>query len=156
MINKNMAAILGMDIPEEIMHREIIEIPPHEIVSVDNPNLPAMHDINRKQLQGEHELQQVIDFTLGYQKTLFDDVGSIEPKYRSRSIEVANATMGIALDAIKVKLKTQEEKKKIRLKEAEFVPPSQKASGDTTNNWFVGSREELIAAVTVDVDDDDE
>jgi len=154
MINKNMASILGMDIPEETA-TEIVEIPPHEIVTVDNDNLPPMKDIDRKQLQGEYELQKVIDFSLGYQETLFDEIGSIEPKYRSRNIEVANATLGIALDAIKVKLKTQDDKKKMRLKEAEFVAPNKKSDiGDTTNNFYFGSREDLISAMAVDDDDE--
>jgi len=152
MINKKMASILGMDIPEETP-TPIVEIAPHEIVTIDNDALPNMKDIDRKQLQGEHELQRVIEFSLGYQERLFDEVNSIEPKYRSRNIEVANATLGIALDAIKVKLKTQDEKKKMRLKEAEFVSPNKGSVGDTNNNFYFGSREELIDMM-VKIEDD--
>jgi len=152
MINKKMASILGMDIPEETA-TEIVEIQPHEIVTIDNDDLPSMKDIDRKQLQGEHELQRVIDFSLGYQENLFDDIGSIEPKYRSRNIEVANATLGIALEAIKVKLKTQDDKKKMRLKEAEFVAPTKRGAGDTNNNFYFGSREDLISAMAGDEDE---
>jgi hypothetical protein len=151
MINTKMAAILGMELPDEPA-TEIIEIAPHEIVVIDNPDLPPMRDIDRKQLQGEHELQRVIDFSLGYQETLFNEIGTIEPKYRSRNIEVANATMSIALDAIKTKLKTQDDKKKMRLKEASFVSPDSNNAGDTNNNFFFGSREDLISSLS----DDDE
>ena len=153
MINKQIAGILGMDIPEEVVMDEIISIEPHEIVRVENNDLPPMQDIERKILQGEKELQEVIDASLGYQRQLFDEVSTIEPKYRSRYVEVANGTMHIALDAIKVKLKTQDEKKKQRLKEAEFKRPQNASDGETTNNFFFGSREELISAMRDDDSD---
>jgi len=124
MINSKIAGILGMDVPiDEEPSGEVIVVEPHMIVNFDNPDLPQTHDIDRKMLQAETELQTVIDDSMKYQKELFKEVETVEPKYRSRYVEVANGTMHIALDAIKVKLKTQEEKKKQRLKDAAFKRP---------------------------------
>lgn len=156
MINKKMANILGMDIPEEPTTGEVIVVEPHEVVRTENPDLPAMHDIDRKTLQAEKELQEIIDATLGYQRALFDEVGTVEPKYRSRYIEVANGTTALALDAIKTKIKSQEEKKKLRMKEAEFQRPTGQDSGQTTNNFFFGSREEVMAMINAEPVEDDE
>lgn len=154
MINKKMADILGMDTPEdENSGGEIVTVEPHEIVRVDNPDLPQLHDVDRKQLQAEKQLEEVINFSLGYQQNLFDEVSTVEPKYRSRYVEVANGTLGIALDAIKTKLKTQENRRKQRLEEAEFQKPTNQNTGETTNNFFFGSREELIAAMHDDSGD---
>ena len=140
-----MAAILGMDIPEEAMiAREMITVEPHEIVLVDNPNLPPLHDIERRQLQAEKQLEEVIAFSLGYQRTMFSEVSTIEPKYRSRYIEVANGTLSLALEAIRTKLKTQDDRRKRRLEEAEFQGGGGQGSGTGTNNFFFGSREDLI------------
>lgn len=163
-INKKIAGILGMDVPEEddMECREVIPVAPHEIVSVDNPDLPPMHDVDRKQLQAEKQLEEIIEFSLGYQKRMFAEVDSVEPKFRSRYVEVANATLGLALDAVKVKITTQENRRKDRLKEAEFQRPGQRKEASMTNNFFFGNREELINAlentlvVTVDAVDEDE
>lgn len=153
-MNNKMAAILGMDeVPEEVTAKEVTVVEPHEIVKVDNTDLPDMHDIDRKQLQAEKQLEEVIEFSLGYQRQLFDQVENVEPKYRSRYVEVANGTMGLALDAIKTKIKTQENRRKQRLDEAEFQRPNGGGSGDTNNNFFFGSREDLIEAMK-DVEDD--
>ena len=155
MINPKIANILGMEIPvDEEPMGEVIIVEPHTIVKVDNPDLPQTHDIDRKMLQAETELQTVIDDSMKYQKELFREVDTVEPKYRSRYVEVANGTMHIALDAIKIKLKTQEEKKKQRLKDASFKRPiDANAPGDTTNNFFFGSREDLISAIRDDSDE---
>lgn len=157
--NKKMSAILGMDDPGEgaAPAQELIVVEPHEIVDVQNPDLPDMHDIYRKQLQGEKQLEEVINFALGYQQTLFDGLETVDPKYRSRQIEVANSTLGIALDAIKTKIKIQENQRKLRMEEAKFVRP---AKGDNspegggeestepgTNNFFFGTREDLLQQI---------
>lgn len=147
-MNPKMASILGMDeVPEEVTSKEVIVVEPHELVDIENPDLPTMHDIERKQLQAEKQLEEVIEFSLGYQRDLFDEVTTVEPKYRSRYIEVANGTMGLALDAIKTKLKTQENRRKQRLDEAEFQRPTGGKSGETNNNFFFGSREDLLEAM---------
>lgn len=150
-INKKMAGILGMDIPDEdVETQEVTVVEPHELVDIENADLPPMYDIDRKLLQGDKQLEEVITYALGYQKSLFAEVDTVDPKYRSRYIEVANGTMSLALDAIKTKFKTQETRKKQRLEEAGFVKPNGGGSGDpndTTNNFFFGSREELITAM---------
>lgn len=149
MINKKMATILGMEVPEDdVKIGEVVPVEPHEIVTVENPDLPPMYDINRKQLQAEKQLEEVIEFTLGYQRDLFSEVGVVDPKYRARYIEVANATMGIALDAIKTKIKAQENQRKLRMDEAEFRSPgSNKDSPASVTNNFFGTREEIIAVM---------
>ncbi len=155
MINPKIAGILGMEIPDEDEPSgEVIIVEPHRIVKVENPDLPPTHDIDRKQLQAETELQAIIDDSMRYQKELFKEIETVEPKYRSRYVEVANGTMHIALDAVKVKLKTQEEKKKQRLKDAGFKKPLDTNSpSDTTNNFFFGTRNDLIAAIRDDSDE---
>jgi hypothetical protein len=151
-VNKKIAAILGADIPpDDVVGTEIVQVEPHEIVGVNNPDLPPLHDIHRKQLQADKQLEEVISAALGYQRTLFETVDSVEPKYRSRYVEVANGTMGIALEAIKTKFKAQELRFKQRLSEAGFKMPagsSDDAPG-TVNNFFYGSREELINAMRI-------
>lgn len=145
MMNKKMAAILGADIPEdEEAPKQIVAVEPHEIVTSDNPDLPDMHDINMKQLQAEKQLEEVIAFTLGYQKSLFDEVSTVDPKYRSRYVEVANGTLNLALDAIKTKLKVQENQRKLRMDEAEFQRPDGGKGDGATQNFFFGSREDLM------------
>lgn len=152
MINRKIAGILGADIPpDDFSASEIVPVEPHELVSVDNPDLPVMHDIHRKQIQADKQLEEIIAASLGYQKKLFADVDSVEPKYRSRFVEVINGTMGIALEAIKTKINAQEKRAKQRLTEAGFKRPdgpTQEAPG-TVNNFFYGSREELISAMRV-------
>lgn len=149
-MNNKMAAILGMDIPEEVETTEVTIVEPHELVQIDNPDLPPMHDVDRKQLQAEKQLEEVIEFSLGYQRTLFDNAEAVEPKYRSRYVEVANGTMSLALDAIKTKIKTQENRRKQRLDEAEFQRPQGGGAGATENNFYFGSREDLIKAMNDD------
>lgn len=154
MINTKIATILGMELPEEtVTASEMIKVEPHDLYYSDNADLPSMTDIERRQNQAEKELQEVIDFSLGYQRELFDQVASVEPKFRSRYVEVANGTLGLALDAIKIKLKTQDEKRKQRLKEAEFRVPGKSSEPKTTNNFFMGTREELLAAIKNETDD---
>lgn len=153
MINPKIATILGMEIPEEVAdNNEVIVVEPHEIVSIDNKSLPPMHDLERKALQAEKELQMIIDSALGYQKELFEEATSVEPRLRNRYIEVANGTMNTALDAIKAKMKSIEDRRKGRLKEAEFTRPNESSNG-STNNFFIGSREELLSIMN---DDDQE
>lgn len=146
-VNKRMATILGMDMSEdEGLQTEIVEVEPHEIVRLDNPDLPPTADIDRRQLQAEKQLEEIIQTSLGYQRELFDAVKEVEPKYRSRYIEVANGTLGLALDAIKVKLKTQLDTRKQRLDQAKFRTEGRnKENTGQTNNFFFGSREEILA-----------
>lgn len=156
MVNKKMAQILGMDTPdsddEEVA--EIVEVPPHEIVDIGNPDLPPLADIDSKQAQAEKQLETVINDMLQLQKTLVEEIPSIDPKYRSRYVEVANGTMAIALKAIQTKISTQEAHKAHRMDAAKFEK-NDKGGGDTTNNYFYGSREDLRDAIRKDQNDDD-
>lgn len=153
MINKKIAGILGADIPpDDFTATEIVPVEPHELVTADNPDLPMLHDVHRKQLQADKQLEEIISASLGYQRKLFNDVDTVEPKYRSRYVEVVNGTMGIALEAVKTKLKAQEQRAKQRLTEAGFKKPAGSGQPDTpntVNNFFYGSREEVIAAMRI-------
>jgi hypothetical protein len=151
-VNRKIAKILGTDIPpDDTPVGELVVVEPHELIGVENSDLPPLHDIHRKQLQADKQLEEVIAAALGYQKTLFESVDSVEPKYKSRYVEVANGTMGLALEAIKVKFKAQEIRMKQRLAEAGFQRPTTEKpdTPGTVNNFFYGSREELISAMRV-------
>jgi hypothetical protein len=65
----------------------------------------------------------------------------VDPKYLSRHIETTAQIFGLTLDAVKHKTNLQLKKKKQKLDEAGFEGNIGK-TGDT-NNFFVGSREDL-------------
>jgi len=153
MINPKIAGILGTDTKDiEPPTTDPIVVEPHEVIHIKNDKLPNMVDINYKLAEGEKELQTLIDAALTYQQVLAADTASIEPQYKSRYIEVLNGTMTIALNAIQTKLKTQEVKKTQRMKEASFEGRKSEG-GNTNNNFFFGSREDLLIAMAEPVED---
>ena len=72
----------------------------------------------------------------------------IDPRFKNRYVENTNGTLQVALDAIKTKADIQMKKRENRLKEANFKLESRNQKGgqanSTTNNIFVGSREDLM------------
>lgn len=149
-LNKKICETLDLEIPVEDAECSdvlIVDVEPHEVqlLSVDNPDLPGMDDINHRLLEGEKELDEVINMTLSNAKVIYEELPDIEPKFRSRNQEAWNVTMGLALDAIKHKTDLQNRKKEVRMKEADFKKSGSGTgkNGEPTNNFFFGDRETL-------------
>lgn len=153
MINPKIAEALDMEVPEEEeTNTALVVVEPHEVVTVDNPELPDMRDIDIRQLEGEKQLEDVIRSLLGYVEELREDYKTIDPKFRNRHIENTNTALSIVIDALKHKTDFQLKKKDMRMKEKGFKP--NKAGGDTTNNLFVGDRETLLKMIRGSGSDD--
>jgi len=151
MVNPKIAEALGMappPEPEKTTH--LVTVLPNEIsmMNVENSELPNMDDANQKQLEAEKQLEKVIELSMNQAETLQGEVSTIEPKYRSRTVEVANDSMKIALEAIKLKIDTQFKTKETRLEELNYQRKSKSAGGEnkanSITNFYVGSREELM------------
>ncbi len=142
-INKTIAESLGMEIPEEEeVDNSLVEIAPHEIPDpIDNPNLPSLAAEDKTMLEGEKQLEKLIKMGMNTFTDLDDKRIEIDPKYLSRHIETTAQIFGLTLDAVKHKTDLQLKKKKQKLSEAGFERNLTK-SGDT-NNFFIGSREDL-------------
>jgi hypothetical protein len=160
-LNPNIAKALDMEMPEEEAIEDsapLVTVEPHELVTVENENLPNLVDIEVKTLEGEKQLEQIIAKGMGMFSELYDELPGVDPKYRNRHLEVTALIMGHALDAVKMKMEYQIKRKKQRLEEAEFGGKQDNASIGTAN--FFGSREELLAmlnsATDVDVTPSDE
>ena len=113
--------------------------------NLDNPDLPDMSDIETKTLEGEKQLEMLIEKGMGMFAELYDELPEIDPKYRNRHLEITALIMGNTLDAIKHKTEYQVKRKKQRMEEAGFG----KKDGDTkigTANFY-GSREELFKMI---------
>lgn len=149
-INKKIAQSLDMEVPEEQEFESdptnaLTTVEPHELTTVDNADLPDMSDIDRSAAEGEKQLEIVIRHGLGQMERLQDGMAAVDPKYRNRYIENTNQAISVTLDAIKFKNELQLKKKEMRLKESSHrKPDSAGGEGGTTNNFFVGSREELL------------
>jgi hypothetical protein len=144
-LNSNIARALDMDMPDEPPIEEsaaLITVEPHELVMVDNEDLPDMSDIETKAIEGEKQLEQIIAKGQGMFAELYEELPNIDPKYRNRHLEITALIMGNTLDAVKTKMEYQLKRKKQRMEEAEFGTDKSNTSISTAN--FYGSREELI------------
>ena len=93
----------------------------------------------------EKQLEEIIHTTLEQIRELKVEVKTSEPKYKGRFIEAANTAMMTALEAIRTKIETQNTKKELRMKEASFqVSRDGGISDATTNNFFFGTREDMM------------
>lgn len=150
-MNKKIAESLGMEIPDDDTDDNLEEIKaltavkPHEIVIVDNPDLPSLSDIEQKLAEGEKQLEEVIVNGLAQMKKMFDNAETASPDKVARYLEVAQMMMAQTLSAITHKNKLQLDKKKARLSEHSYKPDNKASGGGhTTNNLFIGSREEAM------------
>ena len=149
-LNKVIADTLDMDIPEdgETKLPSTVSVEPHEIMILENPNLPDMQDIDHRLLEGEKELDLVIKKTLAVADDMYEDAPNIDPRNRNRFMEIAAQFYGQSLDAIKHKTDLQLKKKQTRLKEAGFEGVKDSAAGGNVNNFvFSGDREDFLAAI---------
>lgn len=156
-MNKKIAESLGMEIPDDDPNADRLEevkaltaVKPHEVVIVDNPDLPALSDIEQKLAEGEKQLEEVIVNGLAQMKKMFDNAEDASPDKVARYLEVAQMMMAQTLSAITHKNKLQLDKKKARLAEHSYKPENKASNGgggNVTNNLFVGSREEALALI---------
>lgn len=152
--NSKIAEALDIELPEEDnpQSREpMVLVEPHELTVIDNPELPDMTDTERNILEGEKQLEMVIEKGMDMWDELHSDLPNLEPKLRNRHVENMTGLLGQVLDAIKHKTDLQMKKKDVRMKEADFTKKNRNnaegGAGGTTNNIFVGSREELLKAL---------
>lgn len=135
-----------MELPEELPMESkapSVIVEPHEIVKVDNPELPTMTDIDVRLIEGEKQLDEFIGKGMGMFQELYEETNELDPQKRNRHMEVTSMVMGTTLDAIKHKTELQLKKKGVRMKEQEFQGGGKKGDGGITANFF-GSREELL------------
>lgn len=123
----------------------MVVVEPHELITLDNPDLPDMSDIETKNLEGEKQLEILIQHGQGMFAELYEELPEIDPKYRNRHLEITALIMGNTLDAIKTKMEHQLKRKKQRMEEANFGV-STKGSGTQVNNFY-GSREEVLEMI---------
>lgn len=153
-LNPNIAKALDMELPENEPVEDsspVIEVLPHEVVVVDNEELPEMSDIEHTMIEGQKQLEELIGKGMGMFSELYEELPEIEPKYRNRHLEITALIMGNTLDAIKHKTDLQIKRKDQRLKEASFRTPGESNSGNVTNNFF-GSREDLMELINGNVE----
>ena len=146
-INPKFADILDMDMPEEpVDDQPMITVDAHEITVVDNPDLPDMTDIDSRLIEGEKQLEVIISKGISMTQELYEELSSIEPKYRNRHMEITSLVMGNTLDAIKHKTELQMKKKEMRMKEKSYggKENSGKSGGGGTTNNFFGTREDML------------
>ncbi|GAF76403.1 unnamed protein product, partial [marine sediment metagenome] len=101
-----------------------------------------MTDLEVKVVQGEKQLETIISKGMGMFTELYDELPTIDPKYRNRHLETTALIMGHTLDAVKHKTEHQLKRKKQRMEEAGFGKPEGGAKIGTAN--FYGSREEIM------------
>lgn len=146
-MNTKIAESLGMTIPDEIQDfdalRSEFATGLHEITIVDNPDLPKMTDIDLKLLEGEKQLEAFILKAFMQIDTMFKDAGNVSPDKKARYLEIASYIMERTFNAIKHKNEIQLKKKDMRMKEHKHSNEKSLSNPSTTNNIFVGTREEM-------------
>lgn len=144
-INKHIAEALDMQIPEDDQDeiRALITVEPHELVPVDNDDLPSMTDIDKSILEGEKQLESLIQTGMDWVKEMRDTMVDVDPKYRNRHIEIASAIYTATLDAVRHKTEHNLKKKKSRMDEAKFSGKDGKKGGGDTHHHHYG-REDIM------------
>lgn len=151
-LNEKISNSLDIDHPEDSEEQSGTDIVvyPHELPDdLGNNDLPSMRDIDIKTIEGEKQLDVIIEKSMKMFEEFYSELPTIEPKYRNRHMELTNSILENVIDAIKHKTEYQLKKKDMRMKETNFVRTSKSESplgsgGTTNNNFFVGSREELL------------
>ncbi len=139
-MNLNTTAIsaLGIDMPEDAQEQSNLPVPdpihPSELVIVDNPNLPEMEDIETSLIEGERQLETLIQNGFDMFKALSEERSTIQPNYRNSHLERLIMIFQSTADVVKYKTELQLKKKKARLDDAKFPgrPGSKQESEDGT------------------------
>jgi len=137
-INKHIAEALEMNVPEEIREdaKMLVTVDPHELVALDNEDLPEMIDIEHRMLEGEKQLEMLISKGMNIVEEMQDSLVDIEPKYRNRQLEILSLIFGNLSDVVKFKIDIQLKKKKSRMDEAKFAGKDGKAPGQVHNHYY--------------------
>lgn len=156
-LNKKIAEALDMELPpEEEIKIVPVRVEPHELpVPIGNPNLPSMIDIDVRLLEGEKQLEELIQRATIMLMDQYEQVIEIDPQYRNRHMEIASMFMSTIVDAVKHKTDLQLKKKEQRMKEAKFSTEGSDTGPKTFNATFVGTREELRQMLKDDPKDKD-
>jgi hypothetical protein len=145
-INANIAKKLGMIVPDtndDGITTNLVSVEPHEINPVGNEDLPDMTDQEHALVEGQKQLELLINKGMIMMNEQYEETTNIEPKFRNRHIEMVTVILAATLDAVKHKTDLQVRVKDQRLKEQAFVKSKGTAGKMTTNYNFFGSREEL-------------
>ena len=145
-INSNIAKKLGMIVPDANDTTDpanIVSVEPHEIRPVQNEDLPDMTDQELALVEGQKQLELLINKGMKMMNEQYDETSNIEPKFRNRHIEMVSTILTATLDAVKHKTDLQVRVKDQRVKEQAFVKSDGSKGKMTTNYNFFGSREEL-------------
>ena len=156
-LNKKIAEALDMELPpEEAINTLPVRIEPTELpVPINNSDLPSMIDIEVRLLEGEKQLEELIQKASAMLMDQYEMVTEIEPQYRNRHMEIASMFMSTIVDAVKHKNELQIKKKEQRMKEAKFSTETADSGPRTVNNTFFGTREDLRKMLEDDPKDKD-
>lgn len=155
MINRKISEALDMELPpEEVKETLPVTVEAHELSPIENSQLPDMTDVDRRMIEGEKQLEDIIHKGLSMMDQHYEAVGEVEPRYRNRHMEIAATLMSSLVDAIKHKTDLQIKKKEQRMKEADFTTGN-KSSPKTINATFIGSREDLRRILDEKTPEDD-
>lgn len=146
-MNSKMISSLGVDLPEEAVEVSTVPIPepidPTSLVVINNPNLPPMEDIETNLVEGERQLESLIQTGLSMIKSMSEENGTLAPNLRNAHTERIVMVFQTTADVIKFKSELQLKKKKSRMDEAKFVGLSRskdEKDGDpqvVNNNLFI-------------------
>ena len=147
-INTNIARKLGMIVPDsndtdDTAPANIVSVEPQEIKAVVNEDLPEMTDQEIALVEGQKQLEVLINKGMKMMNEQYDETPNLEPKFRNRHIEMVANILVATLDAVKHKTDLQIRVKDQRMKEQAFVKGTGTKGKLTTNYNFFGSREEL-------------
>ncbi len=148
-LNPNIADALDMEPPEQLPdadNTQLVKVEPHEIMRVDNEELPEMADLETSILEAEKQREDMIVKGMNMIAELYDELPKIEPKYRNRQLEIIAQLMCETRTAVEHKSNHNLKRKEHRMKEAAFGKNSKGNTKIGTANFY-GSREELMKAV---------
>jgi len=148
-LNPKIADALDMDMPEETSVEDSalpVVVEPHEIVRVDNEDVPDMSDLEVRLLENQKRMDDLVAKGMGMVSELYKELPTIEPKYRNRHLEIMTMLMGETRTAIEHMNNLQVKRKEVRLKEAAFGKGKTGETKIGTANFY-GTREEVLRMI---------
>lgn len=128
------------------------EHPLEEILNIESGTTVAEHTMQSTELvviegydekdrELEDQFQEIADAALSMYEDMAEDITSIEPKYRSRSQEVALMYLSTALSSIRDKAGMKKHKDKLQVQTKAAATPG------TLNQTMIMDRNELLKAL---------
>lgn len=108
----------------------------------DAPVIEEFYDDIDKKVEGQY--QEIYNYGLQAFSQQVQEASLVEGKYRARNLEVAAQYLRIALDSAKDSGNQKANKDKIKVLQKKVANG---AGGKTTNNLFVGDRNDLLRAI---------